>query len=93
MRYANLPDFKKLWGKISNVKQGYYMIQVNNQWDVKGFGGKKYLYMSTTNSFGGKNYFLAACFISVGSFSVFAVILFTIVHFKNMKNPPDYLLK
>jgi hypothetical protein len=42
--------------------------------------------MSTTNSFGGKNYFLAIAFITVGVFSVFAIILFTVVHFKNMKN-------
>ena len=46
--------------------------------------------MSTTNAFGGKNYFLATCFVSVGAFSVFAIIIFTIVHFKNLKNAPIY---
>ena len=90
MRPANLPGFKKLWGKITNVKKGYYMIQVNNQWNVKDFDGKKSLYMSTTNIFGGKNYFLATCFVSVGAFSVLAILLFTIVHFKNLKNPHIY---
>jgi hypothetical protein len=26
MRYANLPNFKKLWGKMTDVKKGYYMV-------------------------------------------------------------------
>lgn len=86
MRTSPLPDFKKLWGHITGVKQGYYMIQVNNQWNVKQFNGKKFLFMSTVNWVGGKNYVLASTFSAVGAFSVFSVLLFTIIHFKNMKN-------
>jgi len=30
MRTAGLPSFRKLWGSMTNVKAGYYHIEVNN---------------------------------------------------------------
>ena len=30
MRTAGLPNFRKLWGSMSNVKAGHYQIRVNN---------------------------------------------------------------
>lgn len=30
MRTAGLPNFRKLWGNMTNVKKGFYQIEVNN---------------------------------------------------------------
>jgi len=30
MRTAGLPNFRKLWGNMTNVKKGFYQIEINN---------------------------------------------------------------
>ena len=87
MRTAGLPNFRKLWGQISDttLKAGEtYTVEVDNNYPVNTFSGQKSLVFSTTNMFGGKNYFLAVCYIVVGSLClVFAIIFFIAYMTKN----------
>ena len=78
MRTAGLPDFRKLWGRIdTDMQPGTYIFDINSNYDVSSFNGKKSIVLSTTNELGGKNYFLAICYIVVGCLSfLFAIIFF-----------------
>jgi len=51
MRTAGLPNFRKLWGRIEGgLKPGKYSVEINNQFEVAPFQGKKYFVLSTTNA-------------------------------------------
>jgi len=78
MRTAGLPNFRKLWGKITDpLVQGTYYVDIENKYEVSDFSGTKSFVLSTTNMLGGRNYFLAVCYIVVGALCiVFAVIFF-----------------
>lgn len=68
MRYAGLPTFRKLYGKVEqDLEEGDYEITIKNNFDVAPFEGKKSIVFSTTNSLGGKSYKLATCFFIAGS--------------------------
>jgi len=88
MRTAGLPNFRKLYGKISDTLQpGTYSVFINNNYDVNGFDGNKSIVLSTTNALGGKNYFLAVCYLVVGSLClVFAAIFLVAFVKKNKEN-------
>jgi hypothetical protein len=83
MRTAGLPNFRKLWGRIEEpLEPGTYYLEVNNQYQVKPFQGKKSFVLSTTNAFGGKNYFLAVCYITVGTICFFFAAVFCFAYMK-----------
>lgn len=82
MRYAGLPTFRKLWGRVQkdfnaatkigvddDLTAGDYTITITNQYDVAPFEGKKSIVFSNTNSLGGKSYKLAYCFFIAGGFT------------------------
>ena len=59
MRISGLPNFKKLWGRItSNIPAGNYSLQVTNNYNLQEWNGDKYFILSTNSSFGGRNYTL-----------------------------------
>jgi hypothetical protein len=67
MRGAALPNFRKLWGKISEgMEPGNYILSIENEFVVSTFGGTKSFFLSTNNSLGGKNTFLAIAYIVAG---------------------------
>jgi len=77
MRTAGLPNFRKLYGKItSDMGVGEYTMKIKNRYDVSQFQGKKSFVLSTTNALGGKNYFLALCYIVVGVLCMLFAIVF-----------------
>jgi len=78
MRTAGLPNFRKLWGRITeDLSAGEYKVEIDNTYKVSDFSGTKSFVLSTTNMLGGRNYFLAVCYIVVGALCiVFAVIFF-----------------
>lgn len=83
MRTAGLPNFRKLWGKINqNLKPGNYKLDIENNYEVSTFEGKKSFVLSTTNALGGKNYFLAICYIVVGSLCILFAVIFLIAFLK-----------
>jgi hypothetical protein len=68
MRPAPLPNFRKLFGKISgNFKKGNNIaFNVETNFDVSDFDGSKSLIISTLGEFGGKNPNLGVAYIVVG---------------------------
>ena len=91
MRPAGLPNFRKLWGRITDrdLKAGSEIeVDIENKFDVSTFKGKKYLILSTVNSFGGKNSFLGISYIVLGGISIILAIIFIIgynIHSKKQK--------
>lgn len=87
MRTAGLPNFRKLWGRIDDgLPAGEYQVQINNQFEVSPFQGKKYFVLSTTNALGGKNYFLAVCYIVVGTLCMLFAFIFCIAYMRKKNN-------
>ena len=81
MRTAGLPNFRKLYGEISNnLTKGQYQLRIKNIYDVSSFAGSKYFVLSTTNLLGGTNYFLAVCYIIVGALCIMFGIIFFIAY-------------
>jgi len=89
MRTAGLPNFRKLWGRIDGgLKAGKYKLQIQNEYQVKPFQGKKSFVISTTNALGGKNYFLAICYIVVGVLCMLFAIIFCFAYMKKRNTNP-----
>ena len=83
MRPAGLPDFRKLWGRITTrLDPGTYELHIVNNYPVAHFGGKKSLVLSTVNILGGKNNFLGIAYLVVGSICLIMALLFW-VGYKN----------
>jgi len=80
MRTAGLPDFKKLYRIIDQDLQGNYTIDIQNNYDVSSFSGKKYIVISTTSWIGGKNPFLGYAYIIVGIICFVQGIVFLVKH-------------
>jgi hypothetical protein len=79
MRTAGLPDFRKLWGRITvDLPVGTYNLKITNNYKVTDFEGKKSFVLSTTGPFGGKNNFLAISYLAVGGVCVAVAIFFFI---------------
>ena len=91
MRPAGLPNFRKLWGRITDMdlKAGDEIeVEIENKFDVSSFNGKKYLILSTVNAFGGKNSFLGISYIVLGGISIILAVIFIIgynIHSKKQK--------
>lgn len=100
MRTAGLPNFRKLWGKLStctgltgdtascvqqDLEEGSYEVKIQNNYDVSSFSGKKYFVLSTTNMLGGQNYFLAICYIVVGALCIVFAIIFFVAYMRKQK--------
>ena len=89
MRPAGLPNFRKLWGRITDrdLKAGTEIeVNIENNFDVSSFNGKKYLILSTVNAFGGKNSFLGISYIVLGGISIVLAIVFIIGYNLHSKN-------
>ena len=92
MRTAGLPNFRKLWGKLSvdgktdlDLDAGTYTVKIQNNYNVSSFTGKKYFVLSTTNMLGGQNYFLAICYIVVGALCIVFAIIFFVAYMRKSK--------
>lgn len=76
MRTAGLPNFRKLYARIEhNMPKGWYIMTIENNYNVIEFEGAKYFILSTSNILGGQNYFLALCYLIIGILcAIFAII-------------------
>eukprot|EP01126_Amoeba_proteus_P042427 TRINITY_DN4611_c0_g1_i11.p1 TRINITY_DN4611_c0_g1~~TRINITY_DN4611_c0_g1_i11.p1 ORF type:complete len:159 (+),score=25.12 TRINITY_DN4611_c0_g1_i11:709-1185(+) len=76
MRTAGLPTFRKLYRIINTDLVGDYRVYIHNTYDVTGWGGHKYVVLSTTSWLGGKNPFLGYAYIIVGSICILLAAIF-----------------
>lgn len=76
MRPAGLPDFRKLWGRVSSMKKGNYTMVITNNYPTTIFNGSKSFVFSTVNAFGGKNTFLGISYLVVGGICILMAIGF-----------------
>lgn len=81
MRTAGLPNFKKLYRIIdTDLEKGTYRIEIENNYPVDDFDGKKYVVLSTTSWIGGKNSFLGWAYIVVAIICIVQAVAFAIKH-------------
>lgn len=83
MRTAGLPNFRKLYGKISgNFKKGDYLtFQVIANFEVDSFEATKSLVITQKGEFGGQNPHLGVAYIVVGSICLFFGSIFALKYF------------
>ena len=74
---------------IDNLQEGDTVrVIVNNNYNTTGFGGRKYVVLSTLNFLGGRNHVLGVTYITVGALGLTAALL--ILAFKyRLKRPTD----
>jgi len=80
MRTAGLPTFRKLYRIIKENLNGTYVVDITNNFDVSGFGGKKTIIISQANFLGGQNHFLGVVYILTGGLCFLLGIIFLVIH-------------
>ena len=80
MRASPTSKVRKLWAKVDRpvLEKGRYRIQIENTWDAGPYKSEKWVIISQVNAFGGKNSIIGNAFITVGSISVFLMILMAV---------------
>jgi len=94
MRTAALPSFYKLAKIIKeDMKEGVYRIDIDNNYDVSEWHGKKYFRFSTVTWLGGRNNFIGWAFLVIAvGLAVFATILLILQCIHSRKQgDPSYL--
>ncbi|KAK9806926.1 hypothetical protein WJX72_007738 [[Myrmecia] bisecta] len=91
MRTAALPNFRKLWGRITQtIPAGSTItVTVNNRYNTYRFDGKKKIVLSTTSWLGGKNTFLGIAYLTVGSVSLAFSVLFFVLQWRHPRKLGD----
>jgi len=82
MRTAGLPNFKKLYRIINQDLEAdtEYTVEIQNNYPVSEFKGRKYVVFSTTSWIGGKNDFLGWAYIVVGIICFVQGVAFAVKH-------------
>eukprot|EP01053_Blabericola_migrator_P004242 Blabericola_migrator_1__4241@NODE_22_length_22262_cov_139_742014_g19_i0_p8_GENE_NODE_22_length_22262_cov_139_742014_g19_i0NODE_22_length_22262_cov_139_742014_g19_i0_p8_ORF_typecomplete_len344_score47_42CDC50/PF03381_15/2_1e02CDC50/PF03381_15/2_6e68Neurensin/PF14927_6/0_82Neurensin/PF14927_6/39Tetraspanin/PF00335_20/18Tetraspanin/PF00335_20/2_1SfLAP/PF11139_8/34SfLAP/PF11139_8/1_4DUF1700/PF08006_11/12DUF1700/PF08006_11/4DUF5362/PF17319_2/9_8DUF5362/PF17319_2/4_5e03DUF5362/PF17319_2/20CD20/PF04103 len=84
MRNAALPNFRKLYGKLTSKIALPITVTIHNRYPVEYFGGTKMVVLSQASWMGGKNPFLGIIYITLGTL-LFLLGLFMCI--KNRRDP------
>ncbi|OQV20929.1 Cell cycle control protein 50A [Hypsibius exemplaris] len=90
MRPSAFPNFRKIFRRLDQsvgpysdgLPAGNYTFQIEYNYPVIGYGGRKFLVVSNASAFGGKNPFLGYAYIATGSCLVLLALVLFIVHVK-----------
>jgi len=90
MRIAAIPSFLKLYAKIDeNMDSGVYRIQVENNFPVHQFNGKKFFKLTTVEWSGGKNYFIGIAYLVCGVVLWILAFMFALKQIFNRRKMGD----
>eukprot|EP01060_Flectonema_neradi_P034011 TRINITY_DN5841_c1_g1_i1.p1 TRINITY_DN5841_c1_g1~~TRINITY_DN5841_c1_g1_i1.p1 ORF type:complete len:412 (+),score=55.66 TRINITY_DN5841_c1_g1_i1:57-1292(+) len=80
---ASVPTFKKLHRKITRtLPAGTYRLDVEERYDISKFGEKR-IVLATRTWMGADNFVMGVAYCTVGSMSLVAAVVLTIVHNMN----------
>lgn len=88
MRTAALPDFRKLYRRITQgdytegLPAGNYSLEISYNYPVLTFDGRKKVVLSNVSWMGGKNEFLGIAYLVIGSLCIVMSIVMLIVYAK-----------
>ncbi|XP_061652125.1 cell cycle control protein 50B isoform X1 [Phyllopteryx taeniolatus] len=88
MRTAALPDFRKLYRRITEgnyangLPAGNYTLEIAYNYPVLSFNGRKKVVFSNVSWMGGKNEFLGIAYLVIGSLCVVMSVVMLIVYAK-----------
>jgi hypothetical protein len=89
MRIAALPNFRKLYRKIHHIEEyanglpkGEYTLEIEYNFEVVSFKGRKNIVLTTQSLLGGRNLFLGIAYIVVGGICIILGIVFLFIHCK-----------
>ncbi|KAM8736263.1 cell cycle control protein 50B [Acanthopagrus schlegelii] len=88
MRRAALPDFRKLYRRITEgdytqgLPAGNYSLEIAYNYPVLSFDGRKKVVLSNVSWMGGKNEFLGIAYLVIGSLCIVMSIVMLIVYAK-----------
>ncbi|XP_035507230.1 transmembrane protein 30C [Scophthalmus maximus] len=94
MREAAFPNFKKLYGVLYRADEhftqglpaGSYSIEINYNFPVQHFRGRKEVVLTTLTWFGGQNHFLPIAYLVTSSLILLIAVTLTVVWWKFGKN-------
>ena len=89
MRIAALPNFRKLYRKINHIEEyenglpkGNYTLEIEYNFEVASFEGRKNIVLTIQTLLGGRNLFLGIAYIVVGGICIILGIIFLFIHCK-----------
>ncbi|XP_077587230.1 cell cycle control protein 50B [Stigmatopora nigra] len=88
MRTAALPDFRKLYRRITEgdyadgLPAGNYSLEISYNYPVQSFKGRKKVVFSNVSWMGGKNEFLGIAYLVIGSMCLVMSVVMLVVYAK-----------